>query len=188
MRVLSVGLGLALAVTLLAACQEPPRTTRLTVEDFQEMADAMAESLLRSEALGRRGSESEPWIVSMERVRNLSSDVMTASEQWMIMARLRSSAPLGELWDSKNVRFVLPPERARQLRESEALAFEQIAPTRTEPTHTLTATIRSVTRADAGARTDLYYCEFEMLDLTTGEAVWNDRFEVRREALGHVWN
>lgn len=187
-RALPTALLLVLSAALLVACQEPPRTTRLTVDDFQEMAGAMAESLMRSDALAQRGPESEPWIVSMERVRNLSSDVMTQSEQWMIMARLRASTPLAQLWDHKNVRFVLPPERAQQLRDSDALAFEEITPTRTSPTHTLTATIRSVTRATAQARTDLYYCEFEMLDLTTGEPVWNDRFEVRREALGHVWN
>lgn len=172
----------------LAGCAEPARTTRLTVADFQEMAGLMAESLMRSEALAARGPESEPWVVSMERMQNLSSDVMTESEQWLIMARLRNATPLAQLWHDKNVRFVLPPERARELRESEALAAEPMAPGRRAPTHTLSATIRSVTRATARARSDLYYCEFEVLELETGEPVWSDRFEIQREALGHVWN
>lgn len=177
---------------LLLACASPSRSTRMTVDDFQAMAGAMAESLLHSDALAARGPGSPPWVVSMEKVRNLTSDVMTDSEQWMIMARLRATTPLRALWDEKNVRFVLPPEAATRLNdelvESGTLAEGDPQPARRTPTHMLTATFRSVTRATAEARTDLYYCEFQLLDLNTGEPIWSDRFEFKRQALGHVWD
>ena len=176
------------AAVLVGACESPPRSTRLTIDDFQQMADAMARSLTRSEALARRGPDSAPWIVSMTRLRNLSSDVMTEAEQWAIMTDLRDTTPLQQLWHRKQVRFVLPPERARALRDSDAFADSATRPGRRAPTHTLTATLRSVTRATAEARTDLYACEFELLALATGEPVWQDRFEIKRAALGHAWD
>lgn len=171
---------------LLAACAGP-QTTRMTVGDFEAMAAAMAQSLLQSDALARRGPGSDPWTVSIQKVTNLSSDVMPQREQWSIMAQLRGATPIQSLWHQKNVRFVLPAQRVVELRGS-AAEFGEAFGARREPTHVMTATFRSITRAQMKDRTDVYYAQFEIIDLRTGEPVWQDRFEFKRAASGHVWD
>lgn len=179
------------AVLLTSACaSDPPRSTRMTIPDLQDMAAAMAQSLAASPAIAQRAPESDPWIVSIDKVLNLTSDVMTPAEQWAVMHDLRSSTPLQTLYQEKNIRFILPPERLAAMRnDSDAPGeFESLGVNRTPPTHTMTATFRSITRAQAEQRTDLYYAEFEILNHATAEPVWIDRFEYKREATGHVWD
>ena len=177
---------LVLLTAMLTACSQPPRSTRPTVDDFNEITTAMAQSLSKSQAIARRGPDSDPWIVSIDRVQNLSSDVMTPSEQWALVERVRSALPLRELDRLKNIRFVLPPERVQQMRrDPNAPEFADLA-SRRQPTHTMTATFRSLTRAQAKRRSDLYYVEFEVVDLRTGQPVWSDRFEFKRAAQGEL--
>ncbi|MEX0654327.1 MAG: hypothetical protein WD534_00720 [Phycisphaeraceae bacterium] len=174
---------------LLTACAAPPRSTRMTVDDFDAMAAAMAASLARSEAIAERGPDSKPWVIVIERVRNLSMDVMTQSEQWAVVARLRSAIPLQTLSHDRNVRFVMAPERVAAMRAEDPTEFdERFAADRLTPTHTMTATFRSIPRAYDRGRTDFYYCEFEILEHATGEPVWHDRFEYKRQAFGHLWD
>lgn len=165
-------------------------TTRLTVDDFDAAAEAMAQSLLRSDALRERTPESEPWIVSIQNVLNLSSDVIPQREQWSVIAQLRGATPIRELRATKNIHFVLPAERVEALRQSEnAVEFHDDAfASQRRPTHVMTATFRSATRAVEKARTDVYYMEFEILDLATSQPAWQDRFEFKREAKGAVWD
>jgi hypothetical protein len=168
---------------------DPRHSTRLTVEDIEAMAAAMADSLARSDALAARTPDSERWVISIDKVLNLSSDVMTESEQWAIIAKVRGSLPIQALARQKNVVFVMPPERVEALKDELAdETFTQPIGSERHPTHTMTATFRSVTRADAEHRTELYYCEFELLDLGGGPPVWADRFEYKRQARGHIWD
>jgi hypothetical protein len=174
-----------LAATLVGCATA--RSTRVTVEDFSEMSNAMAQSLARSPWLDQRNPASEPITVSIEKVQNLSSDVMTQSEQWYVIQKLRSSLPITALWDQKAVRFVIPPEKQQLVRQDAALAPDAADyGSQRRPTHLMSATFRSITRADATNRTDLYYCEFEILDLATRLPVWTDKFEFKRAAAGHV--
>jgi len=176
---------------LSVGCTPKPvgESTRLTLGDFEAMTHAMAQSLMTSDALAARGPDSEPWVVSIDKVLNLSDDVMTENEQWSIMAQVRGAAPIESLWDTKAVRFVLPPQRAVELRNSpDAIDFQNGFGTERHTTHTMTATFRSLTRAQAKQRSDLYYCQFDLVDLTTGEPVWSGRFEFKRRARGHVWD
>lgn len=175
----------------LAGCASGPagQSTRLSIDDFEAMTQAMAQSLISSDALAGRGPDSKPWVVSIDKVLNLSDDVMTVNEQWSIMAQVRGAAPIRAFWDEKAVRFVLPPERVAELRDSpDATDFADGFGAERRVTHTMTATFRSVTRAQAKKRSDLYYCQFDLLDLATGEPVWSDRFEFKRQARGHVWD
>jgi hypothetical protein len=175
----------------LASCANKPvgQTTRLTIDDIEAMTAEMAQSLLISDALAERGSDSEPWVVSIDKVLNLSDEVMTQNEQWSIMAQVRGAAPIKALWDEKAVRFVIPPERVLELRNSEyGPDFTDGFAEDRRVTHTMTATFRSVTRAQAKQRSDLYYCEFDLLEFATGEPVWSDKFEFKRQAKGHVWD
>ncbi len=175
----------------MTGCNAKPvgQSTRWTIGDVEAMTHEMAQSLRDSEAFAKRGPDSEPWTVSMDKVLNLSDEVMTPNEQWSIMAQVRGAADIQALWDEKAVRFVIPPERVEQLRNSEyGYDFDDSFAQNRKVTHTLTATFRSLTRAQAKQRSDLYYCEFEILDFATHEPVWTDKFEFKRSAKGHVWD
>lgn len=178
----------AVAALSLTACQ-PSRSTRMTAEDLEEMARAMAQSLAASPAIVQRNADSPRWVVSIDKVLNLTSDVMTPAEQWYVIARLRSSLPMSALAESRNIVFVIPAEQARRMRsDPDAQTFSEDFASDRRPTHQMTATFRSVDRAIAMHATTMYYAEFELIDLTTGEPVWIDRFEYKREARGHVWD
>ena len=177
----------ALCVCSANGCAAPQRTTRMTADDLDAMSHALAASLTASDVLAGRNPDSPRWTISISKVQNLSSDVMTDAEQWSVMARLRGSLPIQALWDQKNVRFVIPADRLEALGASGQL--DHVAGrlgSQRRPTHQMTAIFRSITRADAGHRSDLYYCEFNLVDLATGEPVWSDRFEYKRAAAGHV--
>ena len=172
-------------IALLPACSSP-QTTRLTVDDLDDAAAAMAESLLRSDALARRGPESEPWVVSIQDITNLSGDVIPRREQWALISMLQASLPIRNLWEQANIRFVLPAERVREQRRSGNLSELGSFGSRRDPTHVMTGTIRSLERAQTQTRSDLYYVQFEILDLSTGRPVWQDAFEFKRQAFGEV--
>jgi len=176
MAVCRLGRGLAalLAVTLLAACASTPRSTRMTVADFNDMAEDMAQSLLRSPAVAARSPGSEPWLIAIDRVVNLTEDVMTADEQWAILAMLRGSTSIVNLRHVKNMRFVEQRSAMPDLPGG--------------VTHTMTAMFRNVARTATDARADYYYCEFQLLDLRTGEPMWQDKFEFKRAAEGNLWD
>lgn len=175
-----------------AGCAPRPASTRTTVDDFDAMAADMAASLARSEAIMHRTPDSEPWFIAIHKMQNLSDDVMTQGEQWAVVARLQTSLPIRAMREQRNIHFVMPAEQVRELLRHAALNEEQqLALTFGQDrrvTHTMEATYRSVARADRKAQTNLYYAEFEILDLATGEPVWIDRFEFKREALGHIWD
>lgn len=172
----------ALVITLmlmLVGCGTARRTTRIAVDDYEVMATEMSDSLADSDAIAERGPDSEPWVVSINKVMNLTSDVMSESEQWSIVEQIRGSLPMSDLWKTKKIRFVLPAER----READPMLSDDAG-----VTHVMTATFRSSTRAVADGRTELYYCEFELMDLKTGVPVWLDRFEYKRTASGLLWD
>jgi hypothetical protein len=185
---------LLLGVCLLSAggCAGP-QSTRLTAEDFDEIATRMAASLRRCPAIAARTPTSPLWVITIDKVTNLSNDVMSEGEKWYIMARVRGMLPMLALRQDKNIRLVIPAERRDAMLAdpnigvqagelTDAFAAER------QPTHTLEATFRSITRADATHRTDAYVCDFQLLDLRSGEPPWVDQFEFKRAATGHVWD
>lgn len=189
MRGLGAGVALVLlpaALLALAGCQTQ-RTSRISVEDYQEMAAAMAQSLRRSEAFADRSPQSEPWVVSFDKVLNLSSEIMPRGEQWYVVSAVRGAQPINSLWQDKRVSFVIPAQHAIDQRATiEAERIDKGFGSERGVTHTITATFRSVTRASADARVDVYQCEFQMIDLNTGVPVWNDLFEFKRAARGSI--
>ena len=182
----SAGILLMLMASL--GCKTP-QTSRIAVGDYLEMTAAMARSLRQSEAFARRSPESEPWIVSFDKVLNLSSEIMTRGEQWGVVAMVRGAQPINSLWDDKRVAFVIPAQYAIDQRGTlDAERADKGFGSGRSVTHTITATFRSVTRVpdDGSGRTDVYACEFQMLDLNTNEPVWLDTFEFKRTATGSV--
>lgn len=184
----AVGLGLAVAAWGAAGCASAPgraSSTRLTADDLQQITAEMAARLRTSEFLAGRTPESPPIAVAIQRVTNLSSDLIPVSEQWWLMERVRSSLPIVELGRARSFVFLIPAERLEELR---ALGFEAGVGSERAPTHVMDAVFRSVTRSAAAHRTDLYVCEYRITDLASGELAWADSFEFKRAAFGRSWD
>ena len=182
-----VALVLLLALVSMGCATE--RSSRIAIDDYLEMTDSMAQSLRQSEAFAERSPASEPWVVSFDKVLNLSSEIMTQGEQWGVVAMVRGAQPINSLWDDKRVAFVIPAQYTIDRRGTlDAERADKGFGTERGVTHTITATFRSVTRVgeDGKGRTDVYACEFQMLDLNTNEPVWLDMFEFKRTATGSV--
>lgn len=176
-------------LSLMSVGCKTPQSSRIQVDDYVEMTSLMAQSLRHSDAFADRSVESEPWVVSFDKVLNLSSEIMTQGEQWGVVAMVRGAQPINSLWDDKRVAFVIPAQYAIDQRGTlNAERADKGFGTERGVTHTITATFRSVTRIgeDGQGRTDVYACEFQMLDLNTNVPVWLDTFEFKRTATGSV--
>lgn len=180
-----VVLGLALGAGL-GGCAAPPRTTAITVGDIQEVASEMAAKLAASDFLKDRGPDSPRMVIAIQKVENLTMDLIPESDRWYLMDKVRSSFSLQELSKQRNIAFVIPAEKLRAAREKGTLEGDFAA--ERAPTHEMTATFRSVTRAAALNRTDLYLCEYRITDLATGALDWSDAFEFKRAALGRAYD
>jgi hypothetical protein len=186
-----IAITITLSLMLLAcASTSGGGTTRMTAEDLTEMSEAMAQSLAQSDALRDRTPQSEPWVISIDRALNLSTDVITESERWYVIQRLRSTLPIRAMSQQKNITFVIPKERLDAIRNNPKLDISDDRNFGSDrvPTHQMTATFRGGVRADALYRSDYYYCEFEIINLATGVPAWADKFEYKRAASGHIWD
>lgn len=171
-----------------AGCASAPggrSSTRLTADDLHEIASQMASRLRASEFLAGRGPDSEPMTIAIQRLTNLSSDVIPVGEQWWLMERVRAALPIVALGRERAIAFVIPAERAADLRMA---GHEPAILSERAPTHTMDAVFRSVTRSGGDHRTDLYMCEYRITDLATGELAWADSFEFKRAAFGRSWD
>lgn len=182
-----------IAITvLLGGCVSAPETSTMTDDDFAATIGAMSASLGRSPFLMHRSPESEQAVVVIRKVENLTSDIIPVPEQWMTMARIQGSMPMRALRDTKNIVFVLPPERVRLAQE----AGQRFSDTGSglKPTHTLGAVFRSSTRAHRNSdgfvdsRVDLYMLSFELAEIESREVVWTDSFDFKRVAVGELHN
>ena len=153
----------------------------------------MAQSLTASNFLSQRGPDAPPIAIVVDHVENLSSDLLTEAEQWMLVARVRAALPLRTLADARNVRFLIPPERWRMLVEGGYVARDETERSSRRATHVMSAVLRSMRRAGAAhdgdmtdLRADIYVFAFQIMALPSRELVWSDAFEFRREARGLV--
>lgn len=177
----------ALVCAGLSACGgQQVRSTRIAAEDFADVAAAAAAQLHSSEALRDRGANDEPWVIAMDRVENLSSDVISVSEQWWLMAKLRASLPMRTLSTDRAVKFVIPAEHLAAVRARDP-ELAEAAPERA-PTHRMGAVFRSVTRVGQNGRTDLYRVDFDLVSLHDGHLEWSGSYEFKRLAFGRGWD
>lgn len=176
----------AAACALAAGCAGPARSTAITVGDIQETAAEMAARLRGSDFLKERGPDSPRMVVAIQKVENLTLDLIPEADRWYLMDKVRSSFSLTELSKEKNIAFVIPAEKLRAARAKGTLEGD-FAPERA-PTHEMTATFRSVTRTAGLDRTDLYLCEYRITDLADGALEWSDAFEFKRAALGRAYD
>lgn len=177
---------LAGASAWLGACAGPARTTSLRTEDLELVASAMAEKLKQSHFLDGRGPGQPKLLLAVRAAENLSSDVMTAADRWYLVEGLTGELPLSTLARDYSIAFVIPEERARAAVERGAVDADAFAGRR--PTHVLTATVQSVTRASGADRTDLYALEYRIVELETGVEQWSDTFEFKRAARGKSYD
>ena len=158
-------------------------STRLRMADFQAMTAALAADLSGSHLLVDRSPTSPVMTIAMDRVENLTSDLITEGEGWYLMDRVRDSQDLLSLSEERNVRFVIPAARTGANRAIEPDAFELRA-----PTHAMRATIRSLTRQALVDRTEFYDIEYRVMDLDTGITEWTGTYPIKRAAVGREWD
>lgn len=182
-------IGAVVAGALLAGCAPVPRRhTRLEAGDLEALVQHMVQSLAASDFLEQRTARSAPIRIVIDKAENLSSDIVTESEQWMVVARVRGAIPLVEFSRTKNIVFQITPQRYKTLRR--AGYTDDLGPD-DPPTHTMAATFRSLRRAGSAGRrgvsnlrADTYYMEFRIVDLRTRAVVWIDEFSFTRQAQG----
>ena len=177
-----------LGVIAILGCASTPQSTRLTAGDFEVTVNEMARSLAASEFLAGRNADSPQIRIVTEKVTNLTSDVISSAEQWMLIARVQSSLPIRTMADQKNIAFQIPPDEIAMLRQR---GFEVPLTPENLPTHLMTATFRSSTRArrepEAGfvdLRKDYYLLQYEIFEIQSKNLEWNGQFEFAREAFG----
>lgn len=186
-------LALAGVVGLLAAAgcsSSAPKSSIMTTDDYEYIATEIAgkiQAQLGAEGpFANRTPDSPPWVISITKVTNLTSDIMSESTKWYLMEKVASSIPFAQLAREKNVRFVIPADRLRAAKERGTV--EQDTGAERQTTHLMTATFTSVTRSTDKDRTDLYYCEYSIVERAGGEILWNDKVEFKRTAHGRSWD
>lgn len=178
--------GLALVGCAVQPGKYDPRTTRLTSDDLVFTTNEMAAKLQESPWLRDRIATSEPIVVAITKVENLTSDLIPASEQWWMMTRVRDSADLVRVGREKNIRFVIPKEFLDQARNFGSITNEDVV--ERVPTHNMSATFRSATRAAQLDRTDAYLCDYRITRLATGELEWTETVAFKRVASGKSYD
>jgi hypothetical protein len=176
----------AAPVVVLFGCAAPPRLTLLTNEDYNFIADELAAHLQRDITTGplaERSPESPAMVIAIQRVVNLTSDLLPAAVKHYLMERVKDGLPKA-LLNGKNMGFVISAELAEaglQSGEFEAGSFAERA-----PTHVMTARFRSVTRIAEKERTESYLCDYQIVDLTGWQLVWSGQVEFKRWAHGRL--
>lgn len=175
-------------------CATSPTTTRLHDDDLDQIALAMSASLAASDWLRDRDAKSSRMTIVVDRVENLSSDIVTRAEQWMLVARVRASLPMQMLATTKNIRVQIPASRWQMLMaEGNVEANPEASVPGIAATHLMSATLRSIRRSGTSRggqitdlRSEIYLVTFQVVARPSREVVWADTFSFRREARGTV--
>lgn len=176
----------AASVLVQGGCQTATKTTQLQTRDFQDISTEIAASLQSSEFIRERTPESPPMTIAIQKIDNLTTDILSEGEKWFLMDRVMNSDVMSTLRRQRNIRFVVPAERLDGFAERQQWAGP-IAPDR-RPTHVMTATMRSVTRAQGFDRTDLYSAQYSITRVETGETAWRGEYLLKRAATGRSYN
>lgn len=181
-----MAVAMLLLLSVVTACA-PQRSSRLSIGDVDAIVAQTKQSLTASRFIQSRSPASPPIVLSVQKVENLTSDVITESEQWAMMVEISNDvfvrSPLGR---NANIKLIVPRERLTMARRRGVVpAFESADEL---PTHIMTATFRSVTRDNAAQRYDEYYCEYQITELLSREIVWSDRVKLTRKAFGRAFN
>lgn len=175
------------AMLLLTGCGGGPKakTTFLNSVDLVAMTDHMAESFAADPSLNKRTSQSPPWVISIDRVHNLTNQIMPEREKWLYIARLRAQLQQSEIVRDRNMIWIIPPERWPMVQEELGDAPPEL---RRTPTHEMTAEFGALTNTSGKGRSDAYLCEYQLMALGDGAIVWSDKWEVKRAATGKTYD
>lgn len=189
-----------LALFSLCACAGG-KSTRLTAEDLSSVASDIGQKLAASEFMQARDASSERMTIALNRAENLTDDLVPHRELWYLMSSVRDNAGLVELGKAKNFALVIPAERLAgndnraAISEQSVMLGEGNVATNRKPTHTIEATLRNAVRTStqqaraAGfARSDIYLADFRLQALNSGELVWSDSVEIKRQAFGRSFD
>lgn len=175
-----------IAAAIISACASAPKSSRLAVDDIEYTAKELAAKLASSDFLLGRTGDSPRITIAITKVENLSTDIIPESDRWYMMVRVRASQQLDALRRLRNIVFVVPAEHLRH--SQSATEFDREYASGRRPTHEMTATFRSATRAAGLDRTDAYLCEIRITDLTTRELAWTDIVEFKKTAFGKSYD
>ncbi|MBS0195966.1 MAG: hypothetical protein JSR77_04335 [Planctomycetes bacterium] len=178
--------GLVLTACVFIGACAGPQTTSLRADDLSVTANDMAEKLKESDVMRGRGPTSPPMVIAINKVENLTTDLIPASEQWYMIAKVRDSLPIVAMRGQMQVYFVIPAEHLREGQERGNLPADFAG--QRNPTHELTATFRSARRAKGVDQTDAYECEYRLTNIATGELEWADAFGFKRFAAGKSYD
>jgi len=173
----------ALVLTIVSGCGSAPNTTRMSIDDLDAMSAEMAQSL-QSGLFAQRGPHSPPMVIAIDKAENYSTELIPVNERWQIMQRLRSSQPIVDLRNNRNVSFTIPRDELDSGRTGDEAGLAA----RRAPSHTMEARFMSLRRAGGQDTTMLYTCEFRITDLSSGEIVWTDTFDFKKAASGLGYN
>lgn len=161
-------------------------TTFLRSVDLVEMTDLMAESFAGSDALADRDETDERWTISIHRIANHTNQIIRNTEKWLYVERMRGLLAQSDVGRARNIVWMYPAEHWRTI--AERTDYEQPPSLRMEPTHRLSGEFYALTTTSEAGRTDTYFCSYELVDLETGQLVWEDAFEVKRAIRGRTWD
>jgi hypothetical protein len=173
-------------------CAAPPRTgeantTFLRSVDLIEMTDTMAQSFIQDDVIGKRMPTDEPWVISMYRMANHTNQIIPDREKWLYLARLRALLAQSDIAKQRSIIWIIPPERWHIVAEELGVSEEPYG-LRMNPTHQLTAEFHALTNTSGQGRTDAYFCDYQLLDLQSGQIIWEDKWEVKRAISGKTYD
>ena len=158
-------------------------TTGLTADDFVQMTELMARSILRCDEV-----QKSPYklVAVIDRIENETQSVI---RRGLVLARLR--VLLNE-YAMDRLQFVVKKAQYEQMvqerRETdpELAPFEETPDARLKPDYALKGVFASHTRLNVRgkARSDYWLCTFQLVKLETGDVVWEDDYEVKRIGRG----
>lgn len=173
----------------LAGCGSAPKahTTFLRSVDLTAMTDKMAQSFATDAVISARNPSDSPWIISMYRVVNHTNQIIPDREKWLYLARLRALLAETDVAKSRNIIWIIPPERWSIVAQELDVPEEPYG-LRMNPTHLLTAEFHALTNTSGKGRSDAYLCSYQLVDLKSSTMVWEGAWEVKRAVEGRTYD
>ncbi len=172
-------------------CGQTGRSARIPIKQYSLIVPQLTERFQASRFVLDRDGNAGPTLVAITNIKNLTTDVIPLYTQWSLMSQL--SGRLSELpaCRSRDIRFMIPPERREYLQRYAAAREDDelgVSPG-DAPTHILSAVFRSVRRAEAsdGYEEDLqmlYVLDMQLTDARSREIVWHDSMDFQVQAQG----